>query len=50
MLEEILYRLRVGCPWRDLPECLGFRIPVIAVFFFGQEKAINQTVQKVSTR
>jgi len=20
-MEEILYRLRVGCPWRDLPEC-----------------------------
>ncbi len=22
-LEGILYRLRVGCPWRDLPEYFG---------------------------
>ncbi|WP_235840412.1 IS5 family transposase [Corynebacterium yudongzhengii] len=23
MLEGILYRLRVGIPWRDLPDCFG---------------------------
>lgn len=23
MIEAILHRLRVGCPWRDLPSCFG---------------------------
>jgi len=23
VVEGILYRMRVGCPWRDLPECFG---------------------------
>ena len=23
MLEAMLYRVRVGCPWRDLPETFG---------------------------
>ena len=23
MVEGIFYRLRVGCPWRDLPSCFG---------------------------
>jgi len=23
MIEGIFYRLRVGCPWRDLPSCFG---------------------------
>jgi transposase len=22
-VESMLYRLRVGCPWRDLPSCFG---------------------------
>ena len=22
-VEGVLYRLRTGCPWRDLPECFG---------------------------
>jgi len=38
-LEGVLYRLRVGCPWRDLPECFGLGIPFIVAFFFGQEKS-----------
>ena len=24
MVEGILYRMRVGCPWRDLPSMFGF--------------------------
>ena len=23
IMEGILYRLRTGCPWRDIPECFG---------------------------
>lgn len=23
MVEGMFYRLRVGCPWRDLPPCFG---------------------------
>jgi len=23
MVEGMFYRLRVGCPWRDLPSCFG---------------------------
>jgi len=22
-MEEILYRLSIGCPWRGFPECFG---------------------------
>ena len=26
-IEGMLYRMRVGCPWRDLPEAFGCWIP-----------------------
>ena len=39
-MEGILYRLRVGSPWRDIPECFGLcGIPFIVVSLFGQGKA-----------
>jgi transposase len=32
MVEGMFYRLRVGCPWRDLPSCFGRWNPVYKGF------------------
>jgi transposase len=39
-LEGILYRLRVGCPWRDLPECFGQWTMIYRRFLFWLRKGI----------
>ncbi len=38
-LEGILYRLRVGCPWRDLPECFGLWNTIYRRFLLWSAKA-----------
>lgn len=39
-LEGILYRLRVGCPWRDLPECFGLWNTIYRRFLLWSRKGI----------
>ena len=39
-MEGILYRLRVGCPWRDLPECLGLWNTIYRRFLLWSRKGI----------
>jgi transposase len=37
-MEGILYRLRVGCPWRDLPECFGLWNTIYRRFILWSRK------------
>jgi transposase len=30
-IEAILYRIRTGCPWRDLPEVFGNQTPFLKI-------------------
>ena len=39
-MEGILYRLRVGCPWRDLPECFGLWNTIYRRFLLWSRKGI----------
>lgn len=39
-MEGILYRLRVGCPWRDLPECFGLWNTIYRRFILWSRKGI----------
>lgn len=39
-LEGILYRLRVGYPWRDLPECFGLWNTIYRRFLLWSRKGI----------
>lgn len=39
-LEGILYRLRVGCPWRDLPECFGLWNTIYRRFLLWSRKGV----------
>ena len=39
-LEGILYRLRVGCPWRDLPEYFGLWNTIYRRFLLWSRKGI----------
>ncbi len=39
-LEGILYRLRIGCPWRDLPEYFGRWNTVYRRFLLWSRKGI----------
>lgn len=39
-MEGILYRLRVGCPWRDLPECFGLWNTIYRRFLLWSKKGI----------
>jgi transposase len=39
-LEGTFYRLRVGCPWRDLPECFGQWNMIYRRFLFWLRKGI----------
>jgi len=39
-LEMILYRLRVVCPWRDLPECFGLRNTIYRRFLLWSRKGV----------
>ena len=34
-VEGVLYRMRIGCPWRDLPEYFGSLIPSIKLTSAG---------------
>lgn len=38
-LESILYRMRVGCPWRDLPEEFGYWNTIFQQFNRWSSKA-----------
>ncbi len=38
--EGILYRLRIGCPWRDLPEYFGLWNTVYRRFLLWSRKGI----------
>lgn len=39
-MEGILYRLRVGCPWRDLPEYFGLWNTIYRRFLLWSKKGI----------
>ncbi|MCS7015958.1 MAG: IS5 family transposase [Gemmatales bacterium] len=39
-LEAVLYRARVGCPWRDLPKCFGSWNAVYQRFRRWEKKGI----------
>lgn len=39
-MEGILYRLRVGCPWRDIPECFGLWNTIYRRFLLWSRKGI----------
>ena len=39
-MEGILYRLRAGCPWRDLPECFGLWNTIYRRFLLWSRKGI----------
>ena len=39
-IEGILYRLRVGCPWRDLPEYFGLWNTIYRRFLLWSRKGI----------
>jgi transposase len=43
MVEGMLYRMRVGCPWRDLPSIFGFWNSVYKKFnrWSSKDKLIN---------
>lgn len=45
-VEGIIYRLRVGCPWRDLPECFGLWNTIYRRFFLWSRKGILMRVFK----
>ncbi|AQQ00944.1 hypothetical protein B0W48_14900 [Pseudoalteromonas aliena] len=44
-MEEVLYRLSLGCPWRDLPACLGLYNTVYLRPLMGLERHINTAFQ-----
>ena len=46
-LEGILYRLRVGCPWHDLPECFGLWNTIYRRFLLWSRKAILMRLFKL---
>jgi transposase len=35
-IEAILYRIRTGCPWRDIPSCFGHSNSILNVLIVGQ--------------
>jgi len=39
-VEGILYRLRVGCPWPDLPECFGLWNTIYRRFLLWSRKGV----------
>ena len=41
-MEGILYRMRVGCPWRDLPESFGLWNTIFRRFLLWSRKGILQ--------
>ena len=45
-MEGILYRMRVGCPWRDLPESFGLWNTVFRRFLLWSRKGILQRLFK----
>jgi len=45
-LEGIIYRLRVGCPWRDLPEYFGLWNTVYRRFLLWSKKGILKRLFK----
>ena len=45
-MEGILYRLRVGCPWSDLPECFGRWNTVYRRFLLWSRKGILKRLFK----
>ena len=45
-MEGILYRLRVGCPWRDLPECFGKWNTIYRRFLLWSRKGILKRLFK----
>jgi len=49
-LEGILYRMRVGCPWRDLPECFGLWNTVYRRFLLWSRKGILTRLFKSLTQ
>ena len=45
-LEGILYCLRVGCPWHDLPECFGLWNTIYRRFLLWSRKGILRRLFK----
>ena len=45
-MEGILYRMRVGCPWRDLPESFGLWNTIFRRFLLWSRKGILQRLFK----
>ena len=35
-IEAILYGIRTGCPWRDIPSCFGHSNSILNVLIVGQ--------------
>jgi len=46
ILEGILYRLRIGCPWRDLPESFGLWNTIYRRFLLWSRKGILKRLFK----
>ena len=49
-LEGILYRLRVGCPWRDLPEYFGLWNTIYHRFLLWSRKSILMRLFRTLTQ
>lgn len=45
-MEGILYRMRVGCPWRDIPESFGLWNTIFRRFLLWSRKGILQRLFK----
>lgn len=46
-LEGILYRMRVGCPWRNIPELLAIGIRFIAVLILVEKRCSSSTASLI---
>ncbi|GLR71650.1 hypothetical protein GCM10007852_25580 [Agaribacter marinus] len=45
-MEGILYRMRVGCPWQDLPDTFGLWNTIFRRFLLWTRKGILQRLFK----
>lgn len=50
-VEGILYRIRTGIPWRDLPACFGYQNTIYKTFVrwskLGNHEIVSMPIQRV---
>ena len=47
-VEAMLYRIRIGCPWRDLPTCFGKWSTVYHQYRYWR-KTVNEQLMSIMT-